>query len=1204
MLNVAGSGATALPGLYTYTGQTNVNAGTLIFTGTCTTTSKIFVGYNGSAGAVIQNGGNFTTAAPAGQDIVALGSGANGYGFYGLNGGALTTLQCGLPGNNGGANRTGVIDVKNGSALTVASGGGWLIWGWNNVGTTGTSPNGVLNIYNGTVTNNSTDDTSMAYSANDTSQSAVNLLGPGATMVATGGFSGKGINLAVSAGNTASYLNLDGGVLVTNYVKAGSTTPSYLGFNGGTLRANSSNAAFLTGLTGAVLYSGGGTIDTNGYNVTSANGLLAPTGSGVTSIVLSNSGAGYIGDPAVRITGGGGQGASAIAEVDLNPADSTYGQVLDIRVTSPGYGYTSPPTVTLIGGGAATPATVAGGTAAIVANAGGGLTKVGNGTLAFGAASSFTGPLTINAGTVTLPGNTNASFLTGNPNVVVNSGATLSFTGYNSFGTIPTSMSAVTVNGGTILSSLSPSSVYTILFNNLTLNSGVLSINGSDGYTNWGTFGLAGTTTATGNSMINVISGTGTVGNSQGYSPTFTVLTPAASDTLTVSAVIENDYQTESLVKQGNGLLVLSANNVYTGATTISGGTLQLGDGVVNNGYLSGTSGIADQALLTFANPAAQTFSGTITGTGGVRKTAAGTLTLGGGAIAYTGATTVNSGRLLLASGGSLANTAIAVNAAGVFQPAVGTFAGSSGAGSAGATLALNGGVLDMASDNALGTFTLNQQSGFSGTSLTLGGGTLMLNLIASSGTTGVDELVVGSGSALLTGSIDIALTKSGSLNTGTYTLIQLGNGASGLAGNYFSLDNIGTAETVMSAGQSYRLSLLNSGSAESLVVAPGLSSTLFTLAAGIQPRMIVSSTAAFNGSITNSGTAGSDLLNYNLAASVASGGTLGALSNASGSGLALNQTASASALFTAGTVPGMVTLSLAGTATNTTVGGPATGATPVTAQVNVLANRVVSASPVAFGLVHAGAAVSSGFSLSTSGSDTQYTELRVDDGSPFGGLSVSGATSTLFNAGNVVDNLRTVGGTLSTAGSLSNTITLNTHGEGLSGESDQPVSLSYTAQVFSGIGRWTGGTGSSTSWGTSASSNWRDANGSGVAAAPGTFGSTYHNAAVLDSAGGTNTTITLDGTLPLLAALTFNSSASYTLLQGSSGTLRLNNGAGWASVNVLSGTHTISASIALGSSGSFNLVGSAVVGLRLGRRRRQRPALGRHGRRYRHART
>ena len=187
-----------------------------------------------------------------------------------------------------------------------------------------------------------------------------------------------GVNLAAAAGNTASYLNLNGGVVLTNFVKSTTTTPSYLAFNGGTLRANSANAGFISGLTAATLYASGGTIDTNGYSVTSTNGLLTPTGSGLTSIALSTSGSGYIGEPAVRISGGGGQGASAIAEVDLTPGDPNYGQLIDIRITSPGYGYTSAPTVTLIGGGATTAGTA--GTVGIAANSTtGGLTVVGAG---------------------------------------------------------------------------------------------------------------------------------------------------------------------------------------------------------------------------------------------------------------------------------------------------------------------------------------------------------------------------------------------------------------------------------------------------------------------------------------------------------------------------------------------------------------------------------------------------------------------------------------------------------------------------------------------------------------------------------------------------------------------------------------------------------------------------------------------------------
>ena len=67
----------------------------------------------------------------------------------------------------------------------------------------------------------------------------------------------------------------------------------------------------------------------------------------------------------------------------------------------------------------------------------------------------------------------------------------------------------------------------------------------------------------------------------------------------------------------------------------------------------------------------------------------------------YSGATTVNAGRLVLGSAAGLGNTAITINSSGFFQPQIGTVAGSSSAGTAGATLNLSGGYFDMASDNA-----------------------------------------------------------------------------------------------------------------------------------------------------------------------------------------------------------------------------------------------------------------------------------------------------------------------------------------------------------------------------------------------------------------------------------------------------------------------------------------------------------------------
>ena len=73
---------------------------------------------------------------------------------------------------------------------------------------------------------------------------------------------------------------------------------------------------------------------------------------------------------------------------------------------------------------------------------------------------------------------------------------------------------------------------------------------------------------------------------------------------------------TSGLNITGGGTVVFAAANNYAGGTTVSGATLQLGNGVRLNGSVTGN--IADNGLLRFANPTAQTYSGTISGTAAV----------------------------------------------------------------------------------------------------------------------------------------------------------------------------------------------------------------------------------------------------------------------------------------------------------------------------------------------------------------------------------------------------------------------------------------------------------------------------------------------------------------------------------------------------------------------------------------------------------
>ncbi|HEX9048852.1 MAG TPA: autotransporter-associated beta strand repeat-containing protein, partial [Verrucomicrobiae bacterium] len=123
-----------------------------------------------------------------------------------------------------------------------------------------------------------------------------------------------------------------------------------------------------------------------------------------------------------------------------------------------------------------------------------------------------------------------------------------------------------------------------------------------------------------------------------------------SANPLTVSSMISGG--TSALTIGGTGSTILtSTNNSYSGGTVVSSGTLQLGDGVANNGTVSGN--INNNSALVFANPAALTFGGELSGLGTVNKSGNGTLTLNNTANTFSGATTISQGTLAVVTPGS-----------------------------------------------------------------------------------------------------------------------------------------------------------------------------------------------------------------------------------------------------------------------------------------------------------------------------------------------------------------------------------------------------------------------------------------------------------------------------------------------------------------------------------------------------------------------
>jgi len=426
-LTKKGVNALTLAGTNTFTGALTVNGGTLVLpststnvpgaitvsggstntslvidgissTGTNAAFGRLFIGNTaGASGAFIQKAGALSVSPATGSaDYLDVGNG--GYGYYRMNGGSLTVGQLALAGTSGGS---GVFDLYKGT-VTIPSANGWLLFNW------GTGGGAVLNMFGGSLTAPpSVNDTTLSYSGNAANFSALNMLGSGAFLDTTP--NGRSLNMARTASSFLSAINLNSGKLLANKVYAQVTgTPTVFGFDGGTLQAcfNTTNGAtFLQGLTAALVYPDGAVIDTTNSDVsiTIRQSLLAPLGYGVSYIPVLSGGTNYIGAPTVKISGGSGMGATAIATVDLDEGSPTKGQVTGITVTSSGTGFlaSDSPTVTLTGGGYTTAATL-GATYVSANSSSGGLTKLGSGVLTLAGTNTYGGATVISNGTLRL----------------------------------------------------------------------------------------------------------------------------------------------------------------------------------------------------------------------------------------------------------------------------------------------------------------------------------------------------------------------------------------------------------------------------------------------------------------------------------------------------------------------------------------------------------------------------------------------------------------------------------------------------------------------------------------------------------------------------------------------------------------------------------------------------------------------------------
>lgn len=585
-------------------------------------------------------------------------------------------------------------------------------------------------------------------------------------------------------------------------------------------------------------------------------------------------------------------------------------------------------------------------------------------TVLNGGSIATTGNLTIND-TLSL-GATNAflSSTTGNINLATVNGNGIGLTIQNSGVSTTSTISGVLSGTGTTLTKngsgtlvLNASNTYT---GGTVINSGTLRLSGSGNLLSTGSLNIAGGTFDLNgiNQTIGFFTGSGNV--------------TLGSATLTVGDATSGSYSgvisgSGGLTKQGSSLLTLTGAHSYTGATTINDGTLRLSStGRLSDttavtvgpsgtfsmqvaadtiGSLSGSGSVVLAGTLTTGDTSNTTFSGVISGGGGLTKQGSGTFTLTG-ANTYTGLLTVSAGTLVLSGAGQLDSTiAATINGTLNLDSVNQTFANISGTGN----IIVGGGIL------TLNTGSNNAFSGvISGSGSLIKDGAAFLQLAGSNTYTGTTTINNGI----------LRLTGAGRLSDLTAVTVN--------AGGTLDLNNVN--DTIGSLQGAGNLTLTGS----SILTTGDATNTLFSGVISGSGGLVKQGSGIFTLSGTNTYTgtttinAGSILANNSQSLGTSAGGTI------VNSGATL-------------TVAG-VSIADALTLNDATLA--ATGATTLTGAINLgtaTSNNITSASSLVISQN-----VNGGGSLSTSGAGTTTFN---------GNLGNSTALSSINTGANTVIN-------------------------------------------------------------------------------------------------------------------------------------------------------------------------------------------------------
>ncbi|MEX0896567.1 MAG: autotransporter outer membrane beta-barrel domain-containing protein [Steroidobacteraceae bacterium] len=359
------------------------------------------------------------------------------------------------------------------------------------------------------------------------------------------------------------------------------------------------------------------------------------------------------------------------------------------------------------------------------------------------------------------------------------------------------------------------------------------------------------------------------------------------SDTLTLGQVIAG---TGRLVQAGTGTTILTGANTRTGTTTISAGTLQIGDGgTIGN---LGTGAVTNNSALVVNRSDALTLAQVISGSGTFTQAGTGTTLLTANNT-YTGTTTITDGSLQVGNGGTtgrLGTGAVVNNGSLVINRSNALTLAQAISGS---------GTLTQA---GTGTTSLTGTNSYTGTT-TITGGTLRIGNGGTTGTLGVGAVTSAAGASL-------AFNRSDTISvanfiTGAGTLAQIGSGTTVLT-NANTAGATTIARGVLDVSGTLTTPTITMGGATSA----GLTVGGTVGAGGTSPTVITGTGTAPNTVTVNAG----GMLYANTGADDlgAGGDTLNVAGTLNTGGGTFNLGAGNDMLIVAGTVEGSGTMDLA----------------------------------------------------------------------------------------------------------------------------------------------------------------------------------------------------------------------------------------------------------------------------------------------------